>query len=250
MSQPISRIQREKAKSFMTFTSTREDFAIKVLERCRWDVDFAVNWFFTQEHESHSTARIDIKKVEALFNRYKDPTAPKVGPEGMMLFCEDLRVEPTDIIMLLIAWKFEAKCMSEFARNEFVEGFKSLGVDSIDGLRALFPQLHKELQDPRSYKEFYLWLFDFAKEEGKKVVDLEMAINLWGLVLATRFPYLQKWIDFLQSRPGVKAISRDIWSLLPDFARSIGDDLANYDDEGAWPLLLDEFVEYLQSGGR
>jgi len=64
---------------------------------------------------------------------FSEKNEPKMGPEGMLAFCEDLQVEPTEIIMLLIAWKFGAKRMSEFSRPEFVEGFKSLGYIHING---------------------------------------------------------------------------------------------------------------------
>ncbi|KAI9208796.1 Cullin binding-domain-containing protein [Polychytrium aggregatum] len=44
-----------------------------------------------------------------------------------------------------------------------------------------------------------------------------------------------------------KSISRDTWRLFLDFALTSKDDLSGYDMSAAWPVLIDEFVEYLQS---
>ncbi|KAK9989764.1 hypothetical protein SO802_030003, partial [Lithocarpus litseifolius] len=46
-----------------------------------------------------------------------------------------------------------------------------------------------------------------------------------------------------------KAISRNTWSQLLEFARTVDPALTNYDAEGAWPYLIDEFVEYLNENG-
>ena len=39
---------------------------------------------------------VDRKKLESLYNRYKDPSEPeKIGMEGVVRFLEDLNLDPT-----------------------------------------------------------------------------------------------------------------------------------------------------------
>ncbi|MBV96683.1 DCN1-like protein 4, partial [Eschrichtius robustus] len=43
-----------------------------------------------------------------------------VGPEGMEKFCEDIGVEPENVVMLVLAWKLDAQNMGYFTLQEWL----------------------------------------------------------------------------------------------------------------------------------
>lgn len=141
---------------------------------------------------------LDIKKIEQLFNKYRDPNEPqKILSDGVVKLLEDLQLSPESRLVLIIAWKFKAQTQCEFSRDEFVNGFYDLGVDSIDKLKQKLPQLELDLNDIHKFKDFYQYTFNYAKETGQKGLDLDMAIAYWNIVLKDRFKFLDLWCKFL-----------------------------------------------------
>ena len=51
----------------------------------------------------------------------------KIMAEGIGRFCEDLKLDPANLRVLLIAWKFKAATQCEFTRKEFTDGMLELG---------------------------------------------------------------------------------------------------------------------------
>lgn len=45
-----------------------------------------------------------------------------LGPEGMEKFCEDIGVDPENVVMLVIAYKMGAKQMGFFTQEEWIKG--------------------------------------------------------------------------------------------------------------------------------
>jgi len=245
----LKRPQRDKARQFMVFTGASERAAIEQLKRHDWHLEGAVDDFFSGGGSSFGP-QVDNAKIQQWFDKYHKEQNGDIGVTGMEQFCTDLGVDPSDQVMLIIAWQMKAKTMCVFTRDEWMAGMTSMGCDTLEGLKGSFDTLKAQLADAAAFKDYYSFCFGFAKEPGPSVrsIPIDVANAMWQLTLAGRFKHLDAWTEFLEKRKE-KAITKDVWDMLLTFHTDIKPDLSNFDDDGAWPVCLDDFVEHLRESG-
>lgn len=232
---------------FMQITGTKDSTAAKYLKASNFKVAEAIDLYFRAHSKDKkvSAPTVSPKSIENIFETYKDPQEDAILIEGMERYCNDLEVDPTDISMLILAMHLGAEQMCEFKRAGFCEGWLEMGCDTIEKMKVKMATFKTELDTPATFKKIYQFAFKFGLSPNQRTLGLDVACGLWELLLPGKFPLLPKWLTYMQEE-NKKAVSRDTWNVLLDFMNTIDSDFSNYDPSGAWPLVYDEFVEYVK----
>lgn len=183
------------------------------------------------------------KCCELWFYDYKDADGDIIGPDGIEKFCKDISVEPENIVMLALAWRLNAKTMGYFSKEEWLHGMSALECDSIEKLKNKLDVLRSLLQNTDTFKSIYRYAFDFARDHNQRSMDCETAKLMLHLLLGRKWTLFPSFYQFLEQSK-YKVINRDQWYNVLEFSRQIHPDLSNYEEDGAWPILLDDFAEW------
>ncbi|XP_020526409.1 DCN1-like protein 2 isoform X3 [Amborella trichopoda] len=170
----LGRGHRDKVQQFMAITGASEKVALQALKASDWHLEGAFDLFYSQPQVRSVT---DSRHLEEFYQRYRDPYVDMIMADGISLLCNDLQVDPGDIVMLVVSWHMKAATMCEFSRPEFIGGLQALGVDSIEKFRERIPFMRSELKDEQKFREIYNFAFNWAKE---KMSNLEHShFKIW-----------------------------------------------------------------------
>ncbi|KAG9151597.1 hypothetical protein Leryth_024065 [Lithospermum erythrorhizon] len=187
--------------------------------------------------------------VDEFFRTYANSSFDMIEPEGVERLCSDLNLDPTDVKVLMLAWKMKAEKQGYFTQDEWQRGLKALKVDTINKLKKSLPGLEKEVLKPDNFEDFYLYAFRYSLIEDKqKCIDIETACILLDIVLGSQFQiHVDLFKEFLQAQRDYKVINMDQWVNFYRFCKEIRfSDFEDYDASQAWPLILDNFVDWMK----
>jgi len=195
---------------------------------------------------------INTKALKAFYARYAEEAPPAdhpAGPDGVVgenflrLFA-DLVIDPgTDVAALALAAACRADEMGIFRRREFICGCAALEVDSLEAMREQVPRIRSEVLSGKTLPEVYSYTFAVALETGSKVLPMEEARQYWSLLLHA-WPLREEFCDWASNQSRGKTVNRDLWMMVLKLATEVPADLSTYDEDPAWPVVLDDFVEY------
>lgn len=135
--------------------------------------------------------------------------------------------------------------MGFFSRQEFKEGWTAMNTTTVAQAKKALPNLVKEVdQSHYSQQSLHSFAFSFClTEPGQKIIDVDTAAAMLKLTIP-HGTFTQDLGEFLVDQDGYKKINVDQWNQFYRFSKEVMEDFSNYDDDSAWPLLLDNFVEW------
>ncbi|KAH7911133.1 Cullin binding-domain-containing protein [Hygrophoropsis aurantiaca] len=194
----------------------------------------------------------------------------EITVDGTIKLCEDLNVDPEDVVLLSVAYELKSPRVGEWNKKGWVDGWRRLGCDTIDSMQTSLPNLRSKLgNDPKYFQKVYNHTFDFARSEGQRSLATETALAFWDLLIphgleggalahirsrdgdddvdmseeGWKKEYTQWWFDFLTEKGG-KGVSKDTWAMFLEFVRTIDSKFEKYEIEAAWPSTIDDFVQW------
>ncbi|KAL3618374.1 hypothetical protein CASFOL_038695 [Castilleja foliolosa] len=204
----------------------------------------------TTASASGKAASKELDRIDQFFYSYASKSSGTIDPEGIEALCSDLKVDHTDVRVLILAWKMQAEKQGYFTQDEWRTGLKALRADTLTKLKKAFVDLEKEVLKSSNFVDFYSYAFRYClTEEKQKSVDIESICILLELVLGSQFrPQVDDLNHYLKVQIDYKVINLDQWMGFYRFCNEISyPDLSNYDQDLAWPLILDNFVDWLRS---
>ncbi|KAK6499888.1 DCN1-like protein 4 [Arthrobotrys musiformis] len=210
------------------------------------------------------------KNADEWFDVYasaEDPT--QIDVPGIIRLLEDLSVKFESAAIYILCWKLGLPTMGSIPREQWNSGMRKHNVaNNAQLLKTLgtWLQQTKPVSPPTDdFLSFFKYMFQFSKNVPEaRTIAAENATAVLGFVLDPRtydlkydpetadplkwedhpYPHAVPFLEFLTEKQPVKVINKDQWESFLPFNRSVEYMLGNYDPNGAWPALYDQYVEW------
>lgn len=199
---------------------------------------------------SNKSSSKESERIDQLFYTYANTSSGLIDPEGIEALCSDVEVDHTNVSILMLAWKMQAERQGYFTLDEWRKGLKALRADTITKLKKALPELDAEVRRTSNFVDFYQYAFRYClTEEKQKSIDIESICQLLDLVLGSQFrSQVDYFIEYLNEQTDYKVMNMDQWMGFYRFCNEISfPDFSNYDADHAWPLILDNFVDWMKA---
>jgi DCN1-like protein 1/2 len=147
---------------------------------------------------------------------------------------------------MILFWKLECDTKYTLTKTQFIEGLANLGMETSSKIKSRISTLKSEISSPKDFKKFYMWCFTYMKDPTQKRIHIDFALPTWKLIMKGKYKYLDEWIKFWENGKD-KTIPKDVWGQFLEFTNDVGFSNWKDFDSGAYPLSIEEFVDFMKS---
>lgn len=227
----------------------------------------------TAKFEPYTPAR-----AESLFAHYADEDQPDViGAEGFERLFTEANISLEGSLPMILSWQLDAKEMFKLTKEEWLKGMASLKICHPSQISIMLNELEDLLilrkppikrpptatsnpyertsywlyaaDTDAAFQKLYSYCFTLAKPPQSRNIEMETSTAFWTVLLVPKYPIMSEVLRFIAEKEGqYKATNKDLWSMMLEFCKTVKPSLQDYEADGAWPTLLDDFVAWKQEG--
>lgn len=112
--------------------------------------------------------------------------------------------------------------------------------------------------DIELFKKVYRYTFIAGRERDQKALSRENALIYWDMLFAppglgwktASHNWLELWKAYVEET-WTRSVNKDMWNMALEFAlkSSADETLGFWKEDGAWPSVIDDFVEWCRAKG-
>ena len=119
---------------------------------------------------------------------------------------------------------------------------QGIGCDSLEKLKAFVVALEPYSLEKRAFRDFFKFVFLFSREGTHRTIEKDIVAALLPIAIGPRSDHTAPFLAFLETSATTR-VTLDQWCSFLEFSDKVGLEFEGYEEDGAWPLLLDEYVE-------
>lgn len=173
---------------------------------------------------------------------------------------EHLHVSLENAELFVVLELVQAPSVGEITRAGYVSGWKACtGAGASHQEHAVYVRdlVNRLPSESALFKRVYRYAFVAGREKDQKSLALENALIYWtmlfsapGMAWKGKHDWLELWKTFLDEK-WTRSVNRDMWNMILEFAlKTLSDEsLSFWSEDGAWPSVIDDFVEWCKQKG-
>jgi DCN1-like protein 1/2 len=190
----------------------------------------------------------------------RDTDKDLIEAESTMGYIEEMGAAADKVELFVVLEIVRSPGLGQMSRKGYVDGWQETGIAASESAHQHFvrQRITNLTNEPELFKRVYRYAFVAGKDVDQKAMQLDRALTFWEMFFdpsvrpwkSANVDWLAHWKKFLEQN-WTKSVSKDMWNQTLEFAtKSTADEaLSFWEEDSAWPTVIDDFVKWYRSEG-